>query len=79
MYEETRFDENGWLWTKGTPDGEWVKASAEKTISALWEKLEFYRLRYLEDLKYRACNSSGSENIIFLTRLFNEIRDRIKP
>lgn len=38
MYEEIKFDENGWLWTRSTPNGKWVKASAERTITMLWER-----------------------------------------
>jgi hypothetical protein len=79
MYEETKFDETGWLWIKSTPDGEWVKASAERTISELWDKLKFYRLRYLEDLKDRAERKLKAKEIaslIHYTVLFNEIRDR---
>jgi hypothetical protein len=46
MYEEIKFDENGWLWTKSTPDGEWIKATAERTIAVLWELLKATRTDY---------------------------------
>lgn len=44
MYYDEKFDKDGWLWTRSTPDGEWVKASAKKTVERLWEILDEARL-----------------------------------
>ena len=60
MYE---VDETGWLWTKGTPDGEWVKASAERTISALWDRVKFLQKCFDEKREDRHAQSDQDYRI----------------